>query len=45
MYGHPYVEGVQWRLLDAILAELSDDYEIVTVAEYLKRWKESAGHG
>ncbi len=45
MYGHPYVEGVKWRLLDAILAELSDDYEIVTVAEYLKRWKESAGHG
>lgn len=42
MYGHPYVEGVQWRLLDAILTELAGDYEVVTVAEYLNRWKESA---
>ncbi|MCY3808849.1 MAG: polysaccharide deacetylase family protein [Gemmatimonadetes bacterium] len=45
MYGHPYVEGVHWRLLDAIFAELSGDYEVVTVAEYLRRWKESASHG
>lgn len=45
MYGHPYVEGVQWRLLDAILTELSGDYETVTVAEYLRLWKETAGHG
>ncbi len=45
MYGHPYVEGVQWRLLDAIPTELSGDYETVTVAEYLRRWKETAGHG
>ncbi|MCY4573186.1 MAG: polysaccharide deacetylase family protein [Gemmatimonadetes bacterium] len=45
MYGHPYVEGVQWGLLDAILAELSGDYDVVTVADYLNRWKESAGHG
>lgn len=45
MYGHPYVEGVQWRLLDAILAELAGDYQVVTVAEYLNRWNESAGHG
>ena len=45
MYGHPYVEGVQWRLLDAILTELSGDYEVVTVAEYLRLWKETAGHG
>ncbi len=45
MYGHPYVEGVQWRLLDAILTELSGDYEVVTVAEYLRRWRETADHG
>lgn len=45
MYGHPYVEGVHWRLLDAILAELAGDYDVVTVAEYLNRWKETAGHG
>lgn len=45
MYGHPYVEGVHWRLLDAILTELTGDYEVVTVAEYLRRWKETADHG
>ena len=45
MYGHPYVEGVRWRLLDAVLSELSGDYDVVTVAEYLRRWKEMGGNG
>jgi len=39
MYGHPYVEGVHTRPLAAILSELADDYDVVTVAEYLRRWR------
>lgn len=41
MYGHPFVEGVHWRLLDAVLHEVASDYDVVTVAEYLARWRES----
>ena len=41
MYGHPYVEGVHWKLLDAILDEVSADYDLVTVAEYLRRYRET----
>ncbi len=45
MYGHPYVEGVHWKLLDAILGEMATSHEVVTVAEYLTRWKETTGDG
>jgi len=41
MYGHPYVEGVHTRQLAAILSEVADDYDVVTVKEYLRRWKET----
>lgn len=41
MYGHPYVEGVHTRQLAAILSEVADDYDVVTVREYLRRWKET----
>ena len=40
MYGHPYVEGVHLRPLTAILSEVAGDYDVVTVEEYLRRWKE-----
>ena len=42
MYGHPYVEGVHTRPLAAVLSEVADDYDVVTVREYLQRWKETA---
>ncbi len=42
MYGHPFVEGVHWRMLDAVLEEVTPDYDVVTVSEYLARWKESS---
>ena len=45
MYGHPYVEGVHIRPLAAILSEVAGDYDVVTVAEYLRRWRETAAHG
>lgn len=41
MYGHPYVEGVHTRQLAAILSEVTNDYDMVTVGEYLRRWKET----
>ena len=41
MYGHPYVEGVHTRPLAAILSEVAGDYDVVTVREYLQRWKET----
>ncbi len=41
MYGHPYVEGVYTEPLAAILAEVAGDYDIVTVGEYLRRYRES----
>ena len=45
MYGHPYVEGVHQRPLAAILSEVAGDYDVVTVKEYLRRWKETTAHG
>lgn len=42
MYGHPYVEGVHTRPLAAVLSEVAGDYDVVTVREYLQRWKETA---
>ncbi len=39
MYGHPYVEGVRADLLERILEAVLPRYEVVTVAEYLSRWK------
>ncbi|MCY4572875.1 MAG: hypothetical protein OXF01_08740 [Gemmatimonadetes bacterium] len=33
--------GVHWKLLDAILDEVSADYDLVTVAEYLRRYREA----
>ena len=45
MYGHPYVEGVHTRPLAAILSEVTDDYDVVTVGEYLRRWRETTVNG
>ena len=45
MYGHPYVEGVHIRPLAAILSEVSDEYDVVTMGEYLARWKETIPDG
>ena len=45
MYGHPYVEGVHQRPLAAILSEVAGDYDVVTVNEYLRRWRETTAHG
>lgn len=38
MYGHPYVEGIRADLLGRVLDAVSDRYDVVTVAEYLRRW-------
>ena len=45
MYGHPYVEGVHTPPLAAILSEVAHDYDVVTVREYLRRWRETTAHG
>ncbi len=45
MYGHPYVEGVHIRPLAAVLSEVAGDYDVVTVREYLRRWKETTADG
>lgn len=45
MYGHPYVEGVHARPLAAILSEVAGDYDVVTVAEYLRRWRGTTAYG
>lgn len=39
IYGHPYVEGYHADILDSILTALEGEYEVVTVAEYLHRWR------
>ena len=39
MYGHPYVEGVHAAVLDKIIQCVEGEYDIVTVAEYLERWR------
>ena len=43
LYGHPYVEGVEASLLGSVLERIREAYEIVTVREYLVRWR--ARHG
>jgi len=45
MYGHPYVEGVHTGPLAAILSEVAGDYDVVTVGEYLRRWRETTVNG
>ena len=45
MYGHPYVEGVHLQPLAAILSEVARDYDVVSVREYLRRWRETTAHG
>ncbi len=40
LYGHPYVEGVHAEILDGVLERLSGAYEVVTMREYLRLWKE-----
>lgn len=44
MYGHPYVEGIRADLLGRVLDAVIDRYDVVTVAEYLRRWLK-AGEG
>lgn len=43
MYGHPYVEGVRADLLGRVLDAVQDRHSVVTVAEYLERWRASGG--
>ena len=42
MYGHPFVEGVRADLIERIVREVKDTHEVVTVREYLARWRRSA---
>lgn len=42
MYGHPFVEGVRADLIERIVREVEDSHEVVTVCEYLRRWRERA---
>lgn len=39
MYGHPFVEGVRADLIERIVREVEDTHEVVTVGEYLARWR------
>ena len=43
MYDHPYVAGVHSPVLDKIIEIVEGDYDIVTVAEYLARWRQEHG--
>ncbi len=43
MYDHPYVAGVHSAVLDKIIEIVEGDYDIVTVAEYLARWRQEHG--
>lgn len=43
MYGHPYVEGVRADLLGRVLDAVRDRYDVVTMAEYLRRWRRAGG--
>lgn len=43
VYGHPYVEGVNASLLGGALERVRDAYDVVTVAEYLNRWRARRG--
>ena len=42
MYGHPFVEGVRADLIERIVREVRDTHEVVTVREYLARWRRLA---
>ena len=42
MYGHPFVEGVRADLIERIVREVRDTHQVVTVAEYLARWRRRA---
>ena len=39
LYGHPYVEGMHWEILGKTIEAICGDYRIVTVSEYLHRWR------
>lgn len=39
IYDHPYVAGVHNAVLARIIERVEGDYDIVTVAEYLARWR------
>lgn len=39
MYGHPFVEGVRADLIERIVGEVRETHEVVTVQEYLARWR------
>ncbi len=42
-YGHPYVEGVEASLLGNAIERLRETHEVVTVGEYLTRWRARDG--
>ncbi len=42
MYGHPYVEGVRADLIERIVREVRKTHEVVTVWEYLTRYRRLA---
>ncbi len=44
LYGHPYLEGVRWRVLEEVLREVSDEYDVVPVEDYLVRWEARSLH-
>jgi peptidoglycan/xylan/chitin deacetylase (PgdA/CDA1 family) len=39
LYGHPYVEGVRAEILDAVISAVQESHEVVTVVQYLERWR------
>ena len=43
MYGHPYVEGVHAGILESVIGRVRDTHDVVTVEEYLERWKARDG--
>lgn len=43
VYGHPYVEGVAAPVLGGALERVREEYDIVTVAQYLDRWRARNG--
>lgn len=45
LYGHPFVEGVRADLIEHIVREVEDTHEVVTVREYLARWRGRARDG
>ena len=43
LYGHPFVEGVHSDILDRVIAEVQEEFEIVPMRDFLRRWKENQG--